>query len=65
MAFIIAIPISIIGFIAAFTQLVWYDATFLQAAMIYFGFSLTVPIALFGAYLAGLATARRDGEEHT
>ena len=50
MAFVIAIPASFFGFLAAVIQVVWFDATLAQAALMYFGVGIALPTALLAAY---------------
>lgn len=49
MAFVIAIPASLFGFLAAIIQFVWFDATLMQAALLYLGIGLALPTALLAA----------------
>jgi uncharacterized membrane protein len=62
MAFVIVIPASFFGFLAAIIQVVWFDATLVQAVLMYFGIGIALPTALLVAYVVSTFFAPQQKE---
>jgi hypothetical protein len=62
MTALLIIPASLLGFLAAVIQVVWFDATLAQAALMYFGVGIALPTALLAAYAVSAFFAPQQKE---
>jgi len=62
MSALLIIPASLLGFLAAVIQVVWFDATLAQAALMYFGVGIALPTALLAAYVVSAFFAPQQKE---